>query len=64
MKIEIEGTDVVLEITKVTEVKTSKQMLHFDHIGRTNGIDNWRIIYNKDLIPDFTKVKGFKVIRD
>jgi hypothetical protein len=25
---------------------------------------SWRIIYNANLIPDFSKVKSFKIIRE
>jgi hypothetical protein len=58
--IEIEGTGIVLELSKATEVKTSKQMIHLDQLDD----GTWRLIYNGNLIPDFTKVKSFKIVRE
>ena len=58
--IEIEGIDVVLELSRATAVKTSKQMLHLDQLDD----GTWRLIYNANLIPDFSEVKSLKIIRE
>lgn len=58
--IEIKGLDIILELSKVTAVKTNKQMVHLDQLDD----GTWRLIYNSNLIPDFKEVIGFKVIRE
>jgi len=58
--IEIEGTDIVLELSKATAVRTDKQMIHLDQLND----GTWRLIYNGNLIPDFIKVKALKIIRE
>jgi len=58
--IEIEGTEHVLELSKATAVRTSKRMIHLDELSD----GTWRLIYNGEMIPDFTKVKSLKVIRE
>lgn len=58
--IEIEGTDIVLELSRVTAVRTSKNMIHLDQLDD----GTWRLIYNSEMIPDFTKVKGLKIVRE
>lgn len=58
--IEIEGTDVVLELSKATAIHTDKKMIHFDQLPD----GTWRMIYNGEMIPDFTKVLGLKIIRE
>ena len=58
--IEIEGTDMVLELSKVVSVKTDKEMMHLDKLSD----GTWRLIYNGKMIPDFSKVKGLKIIRE
>jgi hypothetical protein len=56
----LEGIDVELELSKVTAVRTSKQMIHLDELND----GTWRLIYNSNLIPDITKIEGFKIIRE
>ena len=58
--LEIEGTDMVFELSKVTAVKGLSSLIYLD--GLNDG--TWRLIYSKDLIPDLTIVKGFKFIRE
>lgn len=58
--IEVEGTDDVLILSKATAVKTSKNMIHLDQLDD----GTWRLIYNGNMIPDFTKVLGLKILRD
>ncbi len=58
--VKVEGTDLVLELSKATAIRTDKNMIHFDQLPD----GTWRLIYNANLIPDFTKVKSFKMIRE
>ena len=58
--IKIEGTDVELELSKATAVRTDKNMIHLDQLAD----GTWRLIYNGNLIPDFSKVEAFKIIRE
>ena len=58
--IRIEGMDVELELSRATGVKTRKRMIHLDEMKD----GTWRLIYNEDMIPDFTKVESLKVIRE
>ena len=58
--IEIEGTDIVLELSKATGVRTDKNMIHLEQLAD----GTWRLIYNSKLIPDFSEVKSFKIIRE
>ena len=58
--IELIGTNIVLELSKATSVVSLKPMIHFDQLPD----GTWRLIYSKDLIPDFTLIDSFKVIRE
>lgn len=52
------GTELVL--SKVTAVKTDKQMIHLDQLED----GTWRLIYNSNLIPDFTLLKSMTIVRE
>jgi hypothetical protein len=56
----IEGLDKELILSKATSVKTEKEMIHLDKLSD----GSWRLIYNENLIPDFSKVISLKVIRE
>jgi len=56
----IEGLGVELELSKATAVRTDKQMIHLDQLPD----GTWRLIYNSNLIPDFTQVESFKIVRE
>lgn len=58
--IKLEGTDTVLELSKVTAVRTKQRMIHLDELPD----GTWRLIYNGDHIPDFTKIEALVVIRE
>jgi len=58
--IKIVGLDLELELSKATSVKTQNQMIHLDQLKD----GTWRLIYNENLIRDFTKVKSFEIIRE
>jgi hypothetical protein len=56
----IEGQGTELELSKVTLVRTDKQMLHLDQLPD----GTWRLIYNEALIPDITKVNALRILRE
>jgi hypothetical protein len=56
----IEGLGKELVLSKVTSVRTEKEMIHLDKLSD----GTWRLIYNTNLIPDFSKVKSLKIIRE
>ena len=58
--IELVGTDNVLELSKVTAVQTRNRMIHLDELPD----GTWRLIYNGDMIPDFSLVTELKIIRE
>lgn len=58
--IKLNGTDLVLELSKVTAVKTTQRMIHLDELPD----GTWRLIYNGNHIPDFTKIKSLEIIRE
>lgn len=58
--IKIEGLGVELPLSKATAVKTEKQMIHLDQLPD----GTWRLIYNSNLIPDFTQVKSLTIVRE
>ena len=58
--IQLVGTDLVLELSKVTAVRTNQRMIHLDELPD----GTWRMIYNGEHIPDFTKISEFKIVRE
>lgn len=58
--IQIEGLDEELILSRVTAVRTDKKMIHLDELND----GTWRLIYNSNMIPDFTKIEGFKIKRE
>ena len=56
----IEGTGEELVLSKATAVRTNKRMIHLDELSD----GTWRLIYNGEMIPDFTKVEALKIIRE
>ena len=58
--IKLEGLDQELILSKATAVRTDKQMIHLDQLPD----GTWRLIYNANLIPDFTKLKSMTIIRE
>ena len=58
--VELVGTDIKLELSKATAVKTSQRMVHFDELPD----GTWRLIYNAEHIPDFSKIECFKIVRE
>lgn len=55
----INGLGLNLDLTKCVSVKTKNNMIHFDELPD----GSWRLIYNGNMIPDFTKIESFEIIR-
>lgn len=60
VKVNLEGTDIVLELSKATAIQGKKKMIHFDQLED----GTWRLMFSKDLIEDFSKIKSFEIIRE
>jgi hypothetical protein len=58
--IALKGLDMVLELTKVTTINGSTNMIHLDQLKD----GTWRLIYNRDMIPDFTKLESLDIVRE
>ncbi len=58
--IKIEGTDIELELSRATAVRTDKNMIHLDELPD----GTWRLIFNSNMIPDFSVIKGLTIIRE
>lgn len=55
-----DGDDVELVLSKVTAVKTTAEMIHFDKLSD----GTWRLIYNPNLIPEISDVLSFDIVRE
>lgn len=49
-----------LELSKVVAVRTAKNMIHLDELDD----GTWRLIYNGNHIPDFSKITALTLIRE
>lgn len=58
--VELVGTGIVLELSKATAVRTSQRMIHFDELPD----GTWRLIYNGEMIEDFSKIECLKIVRE
>jgi hypothetical protein len=58
--IRIEGTGIELELSKATAVRTQKRMIHLDELPD----GTWRLIFNGEMIPDFSIVEALTIIRE
>lgn len=57
-----DGSGKELEIGKVLEMKKGNQL---NRIYLEEMLDGkWRLLYTDDLIPDFTQVTNFNIIRE
>ena len=57
--IRIKGTGQELQVSKVTSVNVSINMIHLDQL-----LDGtWRLTYNENLIPDLTAVEALEIVR-
>jgi hypothetical protein len=50
--LEIVGTGVTLELSKVTAVRLRARMIYFDELPD----GTWRLTYNSEMIPDYTVI--------
>lgn len=58
--IKLDGLEKELVLSKATAVRTDKQMIHLDQLPD----GTWRLIYNANLIPDFTKLNSMIIVRE
>lgn len=58
--IKLVGLDQELVLSKATAVKTDKNMIHLDQLPD----GTWRLIYNANMIPDFTQLQSLTVVRE
>jgi hypothetical protein len=58
-KIELTGIGVELKLSKVTAVKIERGMIHLDELPD----GTWRLIYNGNLIKDFSKISALTILR-
>ena len=58
--IKIDGLGIELDLSKVTAVKTKMNMMHLDQLAD----GTWWLIYNGNMIPDFSQVNGFTIVRE
>jgi hypothetical protein len=57
--IKLVGLDQELILSKATAIKTDKMMIHLDQLPD----GSWRLIYNGNMIPDFTKLESLQIVR-
>lgn len=57
--IKLVGLDKELILSKATAIKTDKMMIHLDQLDD----GSWRLIYNGNMIPDFTKLESLQIVR-
>ena len=55
-----DGSFQDLELSRAASVKTSQSMINIDRMKD----GTWRLIYDDNLIPDFTQVVNLEIIRD
>ena len=60
IKVNLTGTDLILELSKATSIQGKKKMIHFDELED----GTWRLIFSKDMISDFSLIKSFEIIRE
>lgn len=58
--IRINGIDKEIELGTVVSIKSSQNMIYLEEMK--NG--KWRLLYNENMIPDFSKVKSLEIIRE
>jgi hypothetical protein len=57
--IKLVGLDQELILSKATAIKTNSNMIHFDQMKD----GTWRLIYNGNMIPDFSKLEALQIVR-
>ena len=58
--VRLDGLDLELPLSKATAVKTDKRMIHLDELPD----GSWRLIYNGNMIPDFSKLVSMTIVRE
>lgn len=55
--VELKGSDITLELSKVTSLKLDRRMIHLDELPD----GTWRLTYNAFQFPDLTKLQALKI---
>ena len=58
--IKLNGINKELILSKATAVKTDNNMIHLDELKD----GSWRLIYNGNMIPDFSKITSLEIVRE
>lgn len=56
----LKGIGIDLELSKVVSVKIKKRMINIEELDD----GTWRLIYTDSMIPDFTKLEAFEIVRN
>lgn len=56
----VDGTYIDLNITKAASVDTKQSMINIDKLND----GTWRLIWDKNLMKEFTEFKSLEMIRD
>lgn len=54
-----DGTEKELELSKAVMIKTDKNFINLEQLKD----GKWRLIWNEDLIPDFSQVESLEIRR-
>ena len=49
-----------LEIGKASSVKTDKEFIYFEKMKD----GKWRLTFSESVVEDFSKIEGFRVLRE
>lgn len=55
-----DGSFTDLQLARAVSVKTQNEMINLEKLPD----GTWRLIWNESLIPDFTEVVNFEVVRE
>lgn len=55
--IELKGSDITLELSKVTSLKIDRRMIHLDELSD----GTWRLTYNSFQFPDLSRLQALKI---
>lgn len=56
----MDGTFIDLEVTRAASVDTKQSMINLDKLND----GTWRLIWDKNLMEEFTEFKSLEMIRD
>ena len=56
----MDGTHIDLQISRAASVDTKQSMINLDKLND----GTWRLIWDKNLFPEFTEFKSMEMIRE